>query len=153
MAADKAKVIPQTTKINIEHIRYILNEFGKRRRDDLIKDHKHQFSELSQLIDAFRATNKEFYFEGINKATEDNYIRSRSPENIPPVDGVAYASPVDLDNFLYKLGLISRIHNDGTTFTHFTDDPDLYRSIENERGNISWSIHPSYRDFLNINLI
>lgn len=51
---------------------------------------------------------------------------------------------------LYKLGLISHIHLDGVEFTHFTDDPDLYRSLENRRYNVKWSLHPSYRKFLNI---
>lgn len=149
MAATKAKSM-RNSKINLDHINFILEDFGKKRRDDLIKEHKHQFSELEILIDSFRATEKEFHYEDTNKILSEKYIKSRGNDDIPTVDGAPYFSPEDLGNFIYKLGLISRIHDDGKTFTHFTDDPDLYRSIENRSGKILWSIHPSYRSFLNI---
>ena len=66
------------------------------------------------------------------------------------LDGKAYVEHEDLGNFLYRLGLISRMHDDKKTFTHFTDDPDLYKSIENRSDNITWSINLAYRAFLNI---
>ncbi|OAI16481.1 hypothetical protein A1359_07470 [Methylomonas lenta] len=150
MAASKAKQKPTTQKIALEHITYILEEFGKNRRDDLIKEHNHQFDELELLIDAFRAADKEFKYSDIENILEESFIRGRSKEEIPPVDGSKYCKPEDLGNFMYKLGLISRVHDDGKTFTHFSDDPDLYRSNENRIDNIIWSIHPSYRTFLNI---
>lgn len=58
MSASKAKKIPNTKKISLDHINYILEEYGRNRRDDLIKEHKHQFSELEKLVDGFRATEK-----------------------------------------------------------------------------------------------
>jgi hypothetical protein len=150
MAAAQAKKSPQTRKIDLAHINNILEEFGKNRKNDLIKEHQHQFAELEILIDAFRATAKEFNYSNINKTLEDNFIKGRGVEGIPCVDGSIYCKPEDLGNFIYKLGLISRAHDDGKTFTHFSDDPDLYRSNENRIDNINWSIHPSYRAFLNI---
>ncbi|MCK9398137.1 MAG: hypothetical protein M0Q44_21435 [Methylobacter sp.] len=150
MAAEKARKSPNARKIDLEHIKYILENFGKNRRDDLIKEHLHQFEELEILIDAFRATDKEFKYSDINKVLEDNFIKEREVDKIPNVDGSKYCRPEDLGNFIYKLGLISRSHGDGKTFTHFSDDPDLYRSNENRNDNIVWSIHPSYRTFLNI---
>lgn len=150
MAGKKAKENPRIKKINIEHLDYILSEYGANRRDDLIKEHIHQFEELSNLIDALRASKKEFFCSGLEEMLEFNFIRGRSKENIPPVDGKQYSGPEDLGDFLYKLGIISYIHLDGKEFTHFTDDPDLYRSIENRRDKITWSLHPSYRKFLNI---
>ncbi|MEA9563428.1 MULTISPECIES: hypothetical protein [unclassified Xanthomonas] len=150
MAASEARKNNASTKINMEHIRYSLEEFGKHRRDDLIKEHLHQFCELEQLIDAFRATAKEFTFSEISAVIEANFIRGRSPENIPVVDGQMYREPMDLANFIFKIGIISCIKDGGKNFTHFTDDPDLFKSIENRKSNIRWSIHPSYRNFLNI---
>lgn len=150
MAASKAKNNPQTQKITFDHINYILEEFGRNRRDDLIKEHNHQFDELEQLIDALRAADKEFELSKINAILEERFIRGRSKEEIPALDGTKYCIPEDLGNFLYKLGLISRVHDDGKTFTHFSDDPDLYRSGQNRDDKIIWSIHPSYRTFLNI---
>lgn len=150
MAGKKAKENPHAQKISLDHIKYILSEFGGNRRDDLIKEHSHQFDELSNLIDSLRATNKEFLYSELHMTLEDNYIRGRDASAIPSVDGKVYVEYEDLGDFLFKLGLISRVHDDGTTFTHYTDDPDLYRSIENRNDRIKWSIHPSYRTFLNI---
>ncbi|WP_232790839.1 P-loop ATPase, Sll1717 family [Shewanella sp. Pdp11] len=150
MAGRKASETPQTRKINLEHINFILSDFGSLRRDDLIKEHNHQFEELSNLIDSLRATKKEFNYIELHQILDDNFIRGRSANDIPYIDGKKYACLEDLGDFLYKLGLISRIHEDGKTFTHYTDDPDLYKSLQNKNGNITWSIHPAYRTFLNI---
>lgn len=150
MAGKKAKENPYAQKISLDHINYILSDFGAHRRDDLIKEHSHQFDELNNLIDSLRATRKEFNFQELNLILDTGFIRGRDKDVIPAVDGKVYAEIEDLGDFLYKLGLISRIHEDGKTFTHFTDDPDLFRSIENRKNNIIWSIHPAYRKFLNI---
>ena len=150
MAAKKAKERSLTKKITLEHINYIMSDFGANRRDDLIKEHIHQFEELNHLIDALRATKKEFSCSELEEILELNYLRGRNKEVIPTVDGKPYVGVEDLADFIYKLGLISHIHLDGAEFTHFTDDPDLYRSTENRRNNVKWSLHPSYRKFLNI---
>lgn len=151
MAGKKAKEESGLNKrIKLKHINYILQEYGKRRRDDLIKEHKHQFSEIELLIDSLRATEKEFNYQDIVEVIQENYIRGRSNEQIPKVDGAHYAHCEDLGNFLYKIGLISRIHDDRIKFTHFVDDPDLFKSAKNRENALNWSIHPAYRDFLNI---
>ncbi|WP_210638877.1 hypothetical protein [Pseudomonas sp. Tri1] len=150
MAAKKAKENALIRKVTLEHINYILSDFGANRRDDLIKEHIHQFEELNNLIDALRATKKEFSCSELEEALELNFLRGRTKDDIPMIDGKPYAGVEDLADFLYKLGLISHIHLDGIEFTHFTDDPDLYRSTENRRNNVKWSLHPSYRKFLNI---
>jgi len=151
MSGKKAKErSPHAKRITLDDIRFILEDFGKNRKDDLIKEHQHQFGELNNLIDSLRATQKEFTSDELHKILEESFIRGREASEIPAVDGKAYVEPKDLGAFLYKLGLISRIHDDRRAFTHFTDDPDLYNSIENSKGNIVWSIHLSYREFLNI---
>lgn len=150
MAASQARKNNASTKINMDHIRYSLEEFGRNRRDDLIKEHLHQFSELEQLIDALRATDKEFSFSEISAVIEAKFIRGRRPDDIPVVDGRVYRDPSDLANFIFKLGIISCIKDGGKNFTHFTDDPDLFTSLENRSDKITWSIHPAYRNFLNI---
>jgi len=150
MAGKKAKEDVQARKIALRHFNYILSDFGSNRRDDLIKEHSHQFSELNNLIDSLRATQREFTYTELNLILDENFIRGRELSNISFIDGKNYQSNEDLGDFLYKMCLISRIHNDDKTFTHFTDDPDLYKSSENRNNNIKWSIHPAYRTFLNI---
>ncbi len=150
MASKKAGENLRKKKVNLDHIKFILEEFGALRRDDLIKEHNHQFDELSNLIDSLRATQKEFTYTQLHLILEDNFVRGRLADSISHIDGKPYLEHEDLGDFLYKLGLISRIHEDSKTFTHYSDDPDLYRSTENRKGNIVWSIHPAYRTFLNI---
>ncbi len=150
MASKKASENVRIKKVNIDHINYILSDFGALRRDDLIKEHSHQFDELTHLIDSLRATQKEFTQSELQLIIERNFIRGRDASDVPKIDGKTYAESEDLGDFLYKLGLISRAHEDGKTFTHYTDDPDLYRSLESRKNNLVWSIHPSYRTFLNI---
>lgn len=150
MAGIKADKMPYAKKIKLDHINYILEAFGRKRRDDLIKEHSHQFSELESLIDSFRATEREFSFSDIETVLDEKFIRGREQAEIPRLDGVKYIKSEDLGHFIYKLGLISRVYDDGRSFTHFADDPDLYRSRENKSDNIVWSIHPAYRNFLNI---
>jgi hypothetical protein len=152
MAGKKAMEGAHSKRITLDHFNYILSDYGANRRDDLIKEHSHQFDELSNLIDALRATTKEFTYSDLNLTLDENFIRGRSVADIPCVDGKVYAEHEDLADFLYRLGLISRMHDDKRTFTHFTNDPDLYRSIENRNDKIIWSIHPAYRAFLNIQI-
>ena len=137
-------------KIELQYMQYILLDYGRNRRDDLIKEHKHQFSEIEQLIDSFRATEKEFKYTDIISTIKTKFIRGRDTASIPVIDGNTYIDPEDLAHFLYKIGLISMIHDRRDKFTHFDDDPDLFKSVENRNGHLNWSIHPAYRDFLNI---
>lgn len=60
MAGKKAKEQqrPPSKFITLEHINYILTEYGSNRRDDLIKEHNHQFSDLVILINSLRATKR-----------------------------------------------------------------------------------------------
>lgn len=150
MAGRKANESIHSKRITLDHSNFVLLNYGANRRDDLIKEHSHQFDELSNLIDSLRAINKEFTYTELHLILEESFIRNRNMSNIPSIDGKAYVEHEDLGNFLYRLGLISRMHDDKKTFTHFTDDPDLYKSIENRSDNITWSINLAYRAFLNI---
>lgn len=137
-------------KVKLDHFQYALEAFGRKRKDDLIKEHLHQFEELSQLIDAFRAMDKEFNYSYVIHAIEKKYIKGRENSEIPKIDGVVYTHPEELVDFLYKIGIFSRIHDDRMKFIHFVDDPDLFKSIENQEDKINWSIYLAYRNFLKI---
>ena len=151
MAADQTiKNSERNRKIGLEHINQILEKYGSNRKNDLIKEHQHQFDELDKLVDAFRAKSKTYKRSTLSSLFETNLIRGRPTGSIPEIDGKAYAALDDLGEFAYKIGLISRIHDNGKNFTHFTDDPDLFRSNENLEDKITWSVHIAYRVFLNI---
>lgn len=151
MAAKQSKKSnSRSRKIYLNHIDEILVGFGKNRKSDLIKEHKHQFLELDALIDCFRANQKEYTNNQLVDLIETNFIRERDAVDIPSVDGVRYKDTEDLGAFIYKLGLISCKDETGRLFTHYCDDPDLFRTIENRENKITWSLHIAYRKYLNI---
>lgn len=151
MAAEQTKKHSLNSKrITLDYIKEILVQYGKLRKNDLIKEHQHQFSELDQLIDAFRANAKQYKYTELSTMFKDNFVNQRSAENIAVIDGKKYLSEECLGAFAYKIGLISHVDNDGRAYTHFSDNPDLFRSIKNRRDEIAWSVHIAFREFLNI---
>lgn len=151
MSADQTKKNnSRNKKIDLAYINQILRKYGKNRKNDLIKEHQHQFGELNKLIDSFRANSKTYTCSSLSELFDRNLIRGRSTDSIQEIDGKAYASLNDLGEFSYKIGLISKLHDNGKNFTHFSDDPDLYRSNENMDDNVIWSVHIAYREYLNI---
>ncbi|MDX2370865.1 MAG: hypothetical protein QNK36_21095 [Colwellia sp.] len=151
MAAKQSKKSnSRNRKIYFKNFNEILSDFGKNRKSDLIKEHRHQFSELDALIDCFRAKSKEYTYNQLIDLIETHFIRGRCKTEVPCVDGIKYNSPEDLGAFLYKLDLISNKDTTGRIFTHYTDDPDLFRTNENRVNKLIWSVHISYRKYLNI---
>jgi hypothetical protein len=137
-------------KIGYKQIDQVLEEFGKLRISDLVKEHKHQFAELVKLIDAFRAGNREYNYNDLIVRIYDKYVAVVKDEKVPSIDGTDYSSLKQLSEFLYRIGFISKSHGDGVHFTHFSDNPDLFETEENFANNIIWAVHPSYRAYLNI---
>lgn len=151
MAADQAKKCnPKLRKIDLEHINQILLKYGQNRKNDILKEHQHQFLELNELIDSFRANKKQYTYDELTELFDKNFMRGRNIEDISGIDGRVFSSISDLGEFAYKIGIISRVHSNGKNFTHYTDDPDLFKSLENTDNRIVWSVHIAYRTFLNI---
>lgn len=148
MAANQAH--KSRCKVSLRQFNEILTKFGQNRRDDLIKEHLHQFSELENLIDSFRAGQKEYKLSDLNVIFDTKFVKGREVKEIPRVDGKPYAGHIDLGHFVYKIGLISKLPDSSQNFTFYTDDPDLFYSQENRDNDIVWSVHPSYRKYLNI---
>jgi hypothetical protein len=148
MAAKQAH--KSSCKVSLNQFNEVLTKFGQNRRDDLIKEHVHQFEELDNLIDSFRAGAREYKRSDLHMIFETKFIKGRNNEDIPLIDGKPYFSLDDLGSFAYKVGLIAKLHDDGKTFTVFSDDPDLFSSQENISNDVCWSLHPSYRKYLNV---
>ncbi|HHX8659754.1 TPA: P-loop ATPase, Sll1717 family [Vibrio diabolicus] len=149
MAANQAH--RSRCKVSLRQFNEILTKFGQNRRDDLIKEHQHQFPELENLIDAFRAGQKEYTFSELEMVLDSKFIKGREVSDIPVIDGKPYCNLIDLGHFVYKIGLISKLPDESQNFTFYTDDPDLFYSQQNRNNELTWSVHPSYRKYLNIN--
>jgi hypothetical protein len=148
MAANQAH--KSRCKVSLKQFNEILSKFGQNRRDDLIKEHIHQFPQLENLIDSFRAGQKEYQFSDLEIIFDTKFIKGRESSDIPDIDGRPYTSPIDLGHFMYKIGLISKLPDNQQNFTFYSDDPDLFYSQENKNNDVVWSVHPSYRNYLNI---
>lgn len=138
------------TIIGINQIDEILEQFGKYRKNDLIKEHKHQYSDLDKLIDAFRTKSREYNYTNLIEIISKNYVFRTGAKKVPTIDGAIYSSPAQLGSFLYKIGFISNSHGDGVGFTHYYEDPDLFNTQSNINNELIWAIYPSYRKYLNI---
>lgn len=135
-------------KVKLENFTQIMQRFGKNRKADLLKEHKHQFGELDIFIDSFRNHKKEYTYDDLMFAIKNFFVRDRDYKDISKIDGVAIHDTHDLGAFAYKIGLIS--HKNGKIFTHYNDNPDLFNSMENRNNQLTWSIHISYWEYLNL---
>ncbi|WP_223296227.1 P-loop ATPase, Sll1717 family [Shewanella halifaxensis] len=138
-------------KVSLNQFNEVLTKYGQNRRDDLIKEHQHQFPELENLIDSFRAGQKEYTFSELEMILDSKFIKGRDASDIPVIDGKPYCELIDLGHFVYKIGLISKLPDSSQKFTYYTDDPDLFYSQQNRNNDLTWTVHPSYRKYLNIN--
>ncbi len=143
MAANQAH--RSRCKVSLRQFNEILTKFGQNRRDDLIKEHQHQFPELENLIDAFRAGQKEYTLSELEMVLDSKFIKGREVSDISVIDGKPYCNLIDLGHFVYKIGLISKLPDESQNFTFYTDDPDLFYSQQNRNNELTWSVYPSYR--------
>mgnify|MGYP000905324185 CR=1 FL=1 len=149
MALEKTtEVNSKAKKVKLENFNQIMQKFGKNRKADLLKEHKHQFIQLDTFIDSFRGHKREYLYNELIVAIEKYFIRDRPNSDIGTVDGVTYKEAHDLANFAYKIGIIS--NKDGTKFTHYNDDPDLFDTQKNRNNELTWSVHISYWEYLGL---
>jgi len=149
MALEKTtEVSTRAQKVKLENFTQIMQKFGKNRKADLLKEHKHQFNQLDTFIDSFRGHKREYLYNELIVAIEQFFIRDRPNEEVGTVDGVTYKEAHDLAAFAYKIGIIS--NKDGTKFTHYNDDPDLFNTQMNRNNQLTWSVHISYWEYLGL---
>jgi hypothetical protein len=65
-------------KIDLDYINQILDNYGKNSKNDLIKEHQHQFDELDKLIDSFRANSRTYTCLSLSQLFDKNLIRGRT---------------------------------------------------------------------------
>ncbi|MDV3347487.1 hypothetical protein QGP82_02175 [Leptothoe sp. LEGE 181152] len=139
-------------RVGIQQISDVMETFGKFRKNDLIKEHDHQFSDLDNLIDAFRAGKARYKYTELTLLLQYKYIVKRGDSKVPDVDSFPYSEPEQLGAFLYKIGFLSNSAGDSINFTNFCDDPDLFTTDKNRNDELIWEVHPSYRTYLRIGL-
>lgn len=135
--------------INKLNIDTVWGDYGKKRIDDLIVEHKHQCKEVEELINSFRGAPR--------RMSRDELIdwikRNVTTHVTPVVEGRQVTSALDLAHFLFRLGfIVARTEREDNGYEHyfFADMPDFLSSRTNKDFGSLWEVHPCYREALDI---
>jgi len=127
-----------------------MKDYGRFRMADLYKEHKHQCSELDNLIEIFRNKKKTYQTKELLELIQERII---DKEKIIKIDGKEEKSDCfALAKFLYRIGFITlrnSEYNKALGFTRFEDDPYLFSEYNIVDDNLR-EIHPAYRTVLNL---
>ena len=139
-------------KIFRENIDTVWGEYGYRRISDLVSEHKHQCSEVEELIMAFRNVDRQ-----LQKDRLITIIKNKITNHATPIiEGKAVKSPIDIAQFLYRIGfIVARSQEDDGNYEHYHYDemPDFLSTRTSSDFSVVWEIHPCYREALDIKKI
>lgn len=135
--------------ITKQHIDEVWGEYGRKRINDLIAEHKHQCRDVEELINGFRGAERRMSREELIV-----WITKRITNHLSPViEGRQVKSPLDVAHFLFRLGfIVARAEKEDNGYEHyfFADMPDFLSSRTNQDFGVIWEIHPCYRQALDI---
>ena len=134
--------------INRSHINDIWGEYGKKRINDLVAEHKHQCDQIEELLQSFRGANRLMTRDELFK-----WINNRVSTHIDVcIDGESTRNPRDIARFLYRLGfIVARSDSElGYEHYHFDQMSDFLASRTDDDFGVKWEIHPCYREALDI---
>lgn len=135
-----------TDKIAWEHVAAVMEEFGKARVEDLVREHCHECPQVAELIQAFVdqpavMSTAELMVTIHNQVLE--YMR-------PTIDGKDVHSPVPVAQFLYRIGfLVALVKHDDSEIRHLHEThPDLLIARTSLDERVRWEIHHCFRRHL-----
>lgn len=137
------------SRIRIRDVNHAMNEFGQEKISDILKEHSHQFSDLSKVIDVFRAGKREYNRFQLITLLQKSYAEKLLGA-VPPVNGYPYREADQIAEFLFQIDFVSSHHPGKSDFISYQNDPDAFRSHENHQNKLLWTVNASYRNFLRI---
>lgn len=148
--AGKAAIKKGKDKIGIYELKANLEEYGKRRITDIVREHQHQSPNIREFINIFAKKQVRYTTEELLDLIKNNIISKMQPS----IEGVmGDPNEMDIAYFLFRMGFITareELTNDEYKHHHFEDDHTLLNSqIDPDKG-FTWEIHPSFRDALKI---
>lgn len=149
MAAEQAAT-NQRSRIGIQEIKAVLNDYGRFRLDDLYREHSHQYPGLQRLIESFAGGPRRYSTAELLEHVSRRVIKI---QGLPEIDGATVVNgALDVGRFLFKIGFIHARDdaNSSPRFVRFEDRMDLLTTTANLDDGLSWEIHPSYRTILRI---
>lgn len=138
-------------KITISAINEVMPDFTRYRRNDLIKEHKHQFEKLEQLLNIFTNSPSKYSVNDLNQKILNEFILKVGVPNIPQINEEPYKSPLQMIDLLFQAGfLVARIgdssNSSSAEFKTYTDEPEMFKYGVPKVANMILEIYPSYRN-------
>lgn len=137
------------SRIGMKDVSHAMSEFGQEKISDILKEHSHQFSDLSKVIDVFRSGKREYNRYQLITLLQKNYAE-KLPGAVPTVNGYPYQEADQIAEFLFQIDFVSSHHPGKSDFISYQNDPDAFRSNENQQNKLMWTVNASYRNFLRI---
>ena len=137
------------SRIGINNVTHAMQEFGQEKISDILKEHSHQFSDLSKVIDVFRSGKREYNRYQLVTLLRKGYVEKLAGA-VPVVNGYPYQEPDQIAEFLFQIDFLSNHHAGKSDFISYQDAPDVFRSAENQQNKLMWTVNASYRNFLRI---
>lgn len=134
--------------IQQRHFDAVMSSFGQEKISDLIKEHRHQFSELQKVIDAFRGSEKSLTKFRLLSLLDRGFVNKIGASNVPHVNGFPFKTTDQIAELLFEIDLI--VGEKQGKHTQFQTDPTLFSSEQNSQNKIPWIVNLSYRKFLGI---
>jgi hypothetical protein len=147
--SQKAAVRHGLNLITRNMIDEVWGEYGAKRIDDLVAEHKHQCPEVEEVVTAFRGAERVLTREGLTA-----WIGSHISTHLDVwIDGKGVRDALTIARFLYRIGfIVARSDNKDGSYEHYRFDQmsDFLSARTNEDFNVKWEIHPCYREALDI---
>lgn len=146
--AQESAIRQRADLISKDHIDAVWGEYGAKRIADLVAEHKHQCSQIEELLNSFRGAprlmKRDELFSWINRRVSQHLA--------PRIEGVETRAPKDIARFLYRLGFILARSDSRDGYEHYRFDqmPDFLTSRTDDDFGLTWEIHPCYREALDI---
>lgn len=147
--AREAALRKNARRITKDSIDEIWGEYGAKRIEDLVAEHKHQCPQVNELLNAFRGA-----LRLMSRQELFAWIKNRVSEHLElKIEGTRTRSPREIARFLYRIGfIVARSENDDGQYEHYRFDQmsDFLLARTDDDFSVKWEIHPCYRQALDI---
>ncbi|MGH9494168.1 MAG: P-loop ATPase, Sll1717 family, partial [Candidatus Sulfotelmatobacter sp.] len=147
--AREAALRKNSRRITKDSIDEVWGEYGAKRIEDLVAEHKHQCAQVNELLNAFRGALRLMSRQELFK-----WIKNRVSEHLElKIEGTRTRSPREIARFLYRIGfIVARSENDDGQYEHYRFDQmsDFLLARTDDDFSVKWEIHPCYRQALDI---
>jgi hypothetical protein len=147
--AREAALRKGSQRITKDSIDEVWGEYGAKRIEDLVAEHKHQCPQVNELLNAFRGA-----LRLMSRGELFKWIKNRVSEHLElTIEGTRTRSPQDIARFLYRIGfIVARSENEDGQYEHYRFDQmsDFLLARTDDDFSVKWEIHPCYRQALDI---